>query len=263
MPKLLGTNAKLSKGNKLGVITAGLSLAPAMESGRNMCPHSTGGCVKACIYTSGMGAMPATQRARIEKTHWFQRDRSGFLAQLVDEVAALERKGIREGAPVAVRLNVFSDWPWERTPVEIDGVTYPNLMRAFPGVIFYDYTKWPRRLRGERKGGALPPNYSLTFSLAENNDDEAARWLEAGENVAVVFDARAKRGKRQAEQLPSDYTIAGITARVIDGDESDARWLDPRGVIVGLHVKADGVGDTTGFVRESSPATPIDLALAA
>lgn len=262
MPKLLGSNAKLRKGDAFA-ITAGLSLAPANLSGRNMCSHSTAGCRAACINTSGMGAMQNVQDARIAKTQRFQRDRAGFMADLVADIAALERKGKREGLPVAVRLNVFSDWPWEKTPVEIDGVTYPNIMRAFPGVIFYDYTKWPRRLRGERKGGALPPNYSLTFSLAENNDDEAARWLEAGENVAVVFDARAKRGKRQAEPLPDDYTIAGITARVIDGDESDARWLDPRGVIVGLHVKADGVGDTTGFVRPANPATPIDLALAA
>jgi hypothetical protein len=35
---------------------------------------------------------------------------------------------------------------------------------------------------------------------------------------------------------------------VINGDESDLRFLDPSGVIVGLKAKGDAKKDTSGFV---------------
>ena len=35
---------------------------------------------------------------------------------------------------------------------------------------------------------------------------------------------------------------------VINGDESDLRFLDPKGVIVGLKAKGQGKKDTSGFV---------------
>jgi hypothetical protein len=37
--------------------------------------------------------------------------------------------------------------------------------------------------------------------------------------------------------------------RVINGDESDLRFLDPVGVVVGLKAKGKAKRDTTGFVR--------------
>jgi hypothetical protein len=53
-------------------------------------------------------------------------------------------------------------------------------------------------------------------------------------NSAVVF----------AGELPARYK--GI--KVINGDESDLRFLDPKGVIVGLHAKGAAKKDFTGFV---------------
>jgi predicted secreted protein len=93
------------------------------------------------------------------------------------------------------------------------------------------------------------PNYSLTYSLAESNDSHAAEALAAGVNVAAVFDTR------KSADLPQTFTIAGITARVIDGDASDLRFLDPNtgggwpGNIVGLRAKGRAKRDTSGFVR--------------
>jgi hypothetical protein len=54
-----------------------------------------------------------------------------------------------------------------------------------------------------------------------------------GGNVAVVFD-----------KLPS--TWKGYP--VINGDESDLRFLDPKNVIVGLKAKGKGKKDASGFV---------------
>jgi hypothetical protein len=36
--------------------------------------------------------------------------------------------------------------------------------------------------------------------------------------------------------------------RVIDGDRTDLRFLDPSGVIVGLYAKGNAKKDTSGFV---------------
>jgi hypothetical protein len=36
--------------------------------------------------------------------------------------------------------------------------------------------------------------------------------------------------------------------KVIDGDKDDLRFLDPKGVIVGLIAKGDAIHDDTGFV---------------
>jgi hypothetical protein len=42
-------------------------------------------------------------------------------------------------------------------------------------------------------------------------------------------------------------TYMGIP--VFNGDESDLRFLDPHGVIVGLYAKGKAKKDTTGFVK--------------
>jgi hypothetical protein len=45
-------------------------------------------------------------------------------------------------------------------------------------------------------------------------------------------------------RLPETY----LGLPVIDGDQSDLRFLDPQGVIVGLKAKGKGKHDTSGFV---------------
>lgn len=252
LPKSLLTvgNPKTAKGEKYGVLTAILHLAPAKVSGRNVCPHATVGCETACLNTAGRGGigldaegLNVIQAARIQRTRWFQRDREGFMVALVAEVAKHERAAERHGLRLAVRLNGTSDLPWERFPVVRDGVSYPHIFAAFPGLTFYDYTKWPARLRPLVPGIG---NYSLTFSLAESNDEKAADALRAGMNVAAVF--AVKRGA----DLPSEFSILGETRPVIDGDETDLRYLDPRGVIVGLRAKGRAIHDRTGFVRAAA-----------
>jgi hypothetical protein len=54
-----------------------------------------------------------------------------------------------------------------------------------------------------------------------------------GGNVAVVFD-----------ELPKTY----LGYEVINGDDTDLRFLDKKGVVVGLKAKGKGKYDKTGFV---------------
>lgn len=230
-------NPKLAKNGKVGVMAAPLHLAPAKLSGYEVCPTATAGCRAACLHTAGNPAyMAGKSLARVARTKAYFEAREGFMTLLIVEITALRRKALSEGMQPAVRLNATSDIPWERVAFTLDGVPYANLMALFPDVEFYDYTKRPNRRN-------LPANYSLTFSLAEDNDTAATTAMANGINVAVVFATRRGKG------LPTAFTLEGLTAPVIDGDAHDFRPLDARGVFVGLRAKGDAIGDTSGFVR--------------
>lgn len=233
----IDSNPKVMKGNKLGYLTAILHLAPASLSGFNLCPHSTEGCRAACLNTAGRGGMfkeggtNTIQEARKRKSRDFKLNEDGFMRQLVKEVKSFVAKAERKGVVPCVRLNGTSDIQWEH--VKVDG---KSMMEHFPTVQFYDYTKFPSR-------PSIPANYHLTFSLAEDNDAKACIALARGVNVAVVF--KVARSK----PLPATFTIGGATFPVINGDETDLRFLDAKGSIVGLRAKGRARKDTTGFVR--------------
>lgn len=235
----IDANAKTVKGQSKGYMTAILYLAPGDLSGFQVCPRASQGCLAACLNTAGRGAFTATQAARVRKTKYFFADRAAFMRDLVAEVAAFVRRAERKGLIPCVRLNGTSDIPWERVPCERDGVRQENIMAAFPYLQFYDYTK-----RDNRRD--LPPNYHLTFSLAEDNADRAARVLNRGGNVAVVY---------RTDQYPVRDRI-GVTwsqsvhAATYDGTDTDLRFLDPDGVIVALCAKGRAKYDASGFVRD-------------
>jgi hypothetical protein len=223
-------NAKTVKGQKKGYMTGVMYMAPANLSGYEVCPMRSKGCTAACLNTAGRGKFDNIQQSRINKTKFFFTNRPEFMDQLVKEISALVNKAEKAGFIPCVRLNGTSDIVWESVPInEPDGSHFENLMALFPDVQFYDYTK-----RHNRKN--LPSNYHLTYSLAEDNDQRAQLALANGMNVAAVFADR---------HYPKQY----LGVRVVDGDESDLRFLDPKGVVVGLYAKGKAKKDTTGFVR--------------
>ena len=199
-------NQKLEKSGADAAVY-GLSLAPSNLSGNNVCAFSTPECRAGCVAFSGNGRYDRVTEARINKTRFLRADPSAFVALVRHETETAHRK---LGDRLAVRLNTFSDIPWERL--------HPGIF--VPGVPYYDYTKdWTRQSSDQ---------YHLTFSVSERTtDDQILGKLEAGMNVAVVF----RVGRTKA--LPEQY----LGFPVVDGDKSDVRFLDPRGVIVGLRAK--------------------------
>jgi len=152
------------------------------------------------------------QKARIRKTVQYFEQRDTFLADLEADI----RKGIkmaeRLGLKPAFRLNGTSDLSVEKW----------GIIEKFPTVQFYDYTK----VLG-RKTAHLP-NYHLTFSKADGNDADCAKALAQGMSVVAVYDA--------------------IPEGVPSADETDLRFLDPKGVMLGLKAKGRAKKDYTGFV---------------
>lgn len=239
MTKLLGTSVKVERGEKLGVLTAIMYLSPASESGRNFCPDSTEGCRLACLgHSSGKLAIPQAKAGRIRKSHLFTLDRAAFLAQLRKDVAAHERKAKRLGMVAAVRLNGSSDLPWERNDMAAP------IMRDFPNVQFYDYTKsYTRAMLAippeiEYAGRHLwwPSNYRLTFSFSGENHDACRKILEYGGTVAAVF---------AHPPYPAEWLGFPV---ILNGDEHDYRYGDPGGHVVALKAKGAAKRDTSGFV---------------
>ncbi len=232
--KLLSTaNPKIQKGSKLGYLSFILHLAPADLSGKEVCPKRTAGCTVACLNTAGRGGMfrkgentNIIQQARIRKTKMFFEDRAGFMAQLIKDIELGIKQAARLGLTPVFRLNGTSDLAWEKYAVP--GAR--NIFDLFPTVTFYDYTK----VLGRKVADI--PNYDLTFSAADGNDADVKKAIAAGMNVAMVFD-----------KLPETY----MGRPVINADDTDLRFLDPRGVICGLKAKGRAKKDTSGFVRRT------------
>ena len=220
------SNAKTAKSERAGKYsTIILYLSPYKTSGKNLCAAASPGCISTCLNTAGRGAMSPTQEARLRRSLYFIEDRAAFLDQVRDEIRRHVRRCKRKGILPAVRLNGTSDMPWESF----------GLMKEFPDVQFYDYTAIVNRawaFAGNHP--AWPKNYHLTFSRKENNEPEAFAMLSRGASVSVVF----------RKDIPAEWK--GF--RVINGDETDLRFLDPRGVIVGLTAKGKAKKDRSGFV---------------
>ena len=225
-------NAKTLKGEVLGYRTFGLHLSPANKSGFNVCQWASAGCRAACLDTAGRGCMSNVQNSRINKTKRFFKDNYGFMSDLRMEIAkAIISAGKKQMIP-CFRLNLTSDIPWEN----VRKGSKTNVIEEFPNVSFYDYTKGFTRMMAWLNG-KMPDNYHLTFSRSEEtSDDRIKKILSLGGNVAVVF-----RGS-----LPKTY----LGFSVVDGDENDLRFKDPKGVIVGLVEKGLAKKDETGFVVE-------------
>ena len=238
----ISTNAKTIKGEKLGYLTGVLYLAPARLSGYQVCAMAeTAQCEEACLNRAGLGGVyTSIQKARIAKTRRFFEDREAFLADIVKSIKGLvklSRKQRRikgrfaKAFQVLVRLNGTSDIRWETIPVTIDGVTYANLMLAFPDIQFYDYTKLANRKD-------IPKNYDLTFSYSgvKAYQPQVAKARAALMRIAVVF--------RHEKDIPKRF----IGLRCIGGDNSDVRHIEKQNVVVALYAKGPAKHDRTGFV---------------
>ena len=227
MFKLLSTaNPKIQKGTKQGYLSFILHLAPSDLSGKNTCPKATPGCIAACLNTAGRGGMfkkgentNVIQRARIRKTNYFFNDRAGFMDDLVGDIMKAVNYARRKGLIPVFRLNGTSDLSWEKYPTRYGA---DSIFEQFPTLQFYDYTK----VLG-RKVSHIP-NYHLTFSKADGNDSDVAEALLQGMSVVAVYDK--------------------IPAGVPSADETDLRFLDPKGIMLGLKAKGRAKKDYSGFV---------------
>jgi hypothetical protein len=246
-------NPKTIKGQKFGYITGVLYLAPFDLSGFQVCPMADiAGCVAGCLNTAGRGGMArkdapiiahnvrenSVQLARIRKTRDFMNNRESFMQSVCNEIARKQRaikraakKAKKRAAKLVIRLNGTSDIRWENVRFFWNGKT-DTIFGHFPDLQFYDYTKVANRRISHIS------NYHLTFSYSGTTAFEpfvnrAVENYGTDCNIAVSF-----IGGMPATFLGRD---------VINGDESDLRFLDRSGVVVGLRAKGRAKKDNSGF----------------
>ena len=243
--QLLGVNnAKTNKTRAHGVLAGVMYLAPAdmaTEGRHTLCAYADKAkCKDACLYTAGRGRMSQVQLARVRKTLAYLQHPDAFFATLDQDIRNLKHRAAALRLIPAVRLNGTSD------------IDFIEFVTRHPDVQFYDYTK-----NFTRVDHPLPGNYHLTLSYSEADPGYARNVLSrvwGGEgtstpstpkaNMAVVF----RNAETVARVLECGWK--GFTPdKVLNGDEHDARFLDPGpGYIVALTAKGKAKDDTSGFV---------------
>ena len=229
--KLLSfNNPKILKGVKVNnkYISAILHMRP--ENTR-ICPYQdVASCKEACLNTAGRGGIfkkgettNVIQEARKRKTKLFLEDRTTFMTDLIADITRFANYCKKKDKLPCIRLNGTSDIQYENIFVEDK-----NMFEHFPDVQFYDYTKIPTRKVSQYK------NYHLTWSYSEANPKYTAWYDKIAYNIAVVFNGA--------------FPIYFKGREVINGDESDLRFLDKDNVIVGLKAKGKARHDMSGFV---------------
>lgn len=227
-------NTKLRYSYNKGWETYGICLAPATLARDekhpyiNNCPFSQM-CAKSCLNGSGHNKfetlhngfkeLTTIDKARIRKTHLFYDNINLFMEIMIHEIKRSMAHAKSNNMGFAIRLNCMSDLSLER--FIYNG---KNILELFPNVQFYDYTKVPSHLPLAEKY----ENYDLTFSFDGANWEICEKYLSNGGKVAVVFDLYDEKGK---QTLPKEWR----GYKVIDANDYDMRFLDPKGTIMGLH----------------------------
>lgn len=258
--RMLGQNYKTAK-KDLAIETntnvQGLSLLPARSlhtqpgfSKINSCVGASPACIASCLVYSGHNTVdPYNAVVKAARLKSLIKEPAAFLRMLSENIARHAR--IRNAMPY-VRLNVFSDIPWE--------LVCPELFDAFSSLAFYDYTKVENR--------SPPSNYDLTFSFSGINQQQVAHELSRGRRIAVVFIPPRRipaEGRARGEGLPSYVDVGDLfgstlgSLPVVDGDVSDVRPRDAAPSIVGLRWKIPMGRQEVAFAQaqEAAFAVPV------
>lgn len=218
-----------------------------------LCASATAQCKASCLVFSGQNLNDRYNTIKkLSLTMALFNEPVAFMRMLYGATEKWQRECSCEGSVPFLRLNVYSDIPWE--------LLVPDMFDRFRDVRFYDYTKVAGRM--PLRGGRYPvENYDLTFSYAGTKANLDAVDYEIRQNrrrVAVTFATIGtsryvapgqkiptqppRPGKKETAHrwpyvpeigLPNEFM--GLT--VIDGDQSDFRPYDPGSCIVGLRWK--------------------------
>jgi hypothetical protein len=263
--RLFGANSKLEKTNigEYGltyngkkVMSTGLGFASAQkindEQRATTCPQS-GICEDLCLgETSGQNLLyggegqwrSGPRLSQYLKTEALVVNPEAFAIAMIKQIESFRKAARDLDYHPAIRLNVTSDF---------NPATFENIINMFPDVTFYDYTKLDTK--------PIAPNHHLTYSSTgasqvvgkktifnkfSNWDRMVDKILPSGRNVAMAFTSRSAMPKFVKDER------TGKTFEVWNGDEYDARFLDP--------VKESGDGLIIGLTNKDNTTKPEDAA---
>ncbi len=222
-------NTKLGKN---ATVTLAFTGASGADSARyNPCP-ALGACASACVLgaTCGRARMNPAQiiGARARRLIAMREHPVAAGARLVIDAARARRLADAHAARIVARLNVATDIGFESMP-EVAGC-----FERF-GIDAYAYTKRPAAVRAALANGGTANGTRIVYSLSERASlPLAAGYLRAGGTVALVIGGL---GRAPVTAHARAVVLEGQAFPVIDGDATDDRTQDPRGVVVGLRGK--------------------------
>ena len=232
---LLSESVKVIKGEKVGYLTGVQYMTANLKIGKD---HTCAGekkakCGEWCLVMSGHMAGKGAIEARADRLALLTRNPSLYFELLSRELRALEKRAARKGFKPAGRLNGTTDLDWTR--ITFEGRT---IFEHFPGITWYDYTKVPTIAENYSRAGV-----SITFSFYKKVPiDTLIGLLDRGVNIAIAY----------RDRLPIAQVLGGRMVDVINGDEHDLRFLDRRGVIVGLKYKNQTMHDRAREVNQTT-----------
>lgn len=230
--KLISKGSANAKTVKNSLETHILYLMPYDQNskGINICGGASIGCKDGCLVKAGLASVYASvNEARSRRTELYINNRTEFCDRIYKELNLLNKKAIKKGGKIEVRLNGTSDLDFIAI---IKNRLGKDILSDFQNLIFYDYTKMIGKLMKYKDS-----NYILTFSRSETNEAECKKALSVGANVSVVFDHK--------KAFPEMY----LGAEVVDGDKADDIMIELKGKILGLKAKGTmAKADTSGFV---------------
>lgn len=219
---MVNNSTKHEKAFKYNEMVYTIYLAPAKSSGYEVCPGRTAECTLLCLNESGRNKMnterEVIRNSRIKKTRLFHEEHQFFVKWVFEEIKLARKKAEKLNYRFSVRLNNTSDISPEDFYILNENGTRVNILEYFNDVKFYDYTKVPERLELTKKYS----NYDLTFSFSGTNKFDCLQMLKNDVRVSVVF-----------KVVPE--TFWGYP--VVNGDNYDMRYLDPKQSIIGLKFK--------------------------
>ncbi len=263
--KLFGANAKLEKTNigEYGltyngkkVMSTGLGLASAQkindEQRATTCPQSAI-CESLCLgETSGQNLLyggdgqfrSGPRLSQFLKTEALVVNPEAFATVLIKQIDTFRNAAKKLGYQAAIRLNVTSDF---------NPKTFENIINMFPDVMFYDYTKLDTKpiapnhhLTYSSTGASQVVNGEVVYNKESNWDRMVDKILSNGKNVAMAFTSRNDMPKAIFDER------TGKTFQVWNGDEYDARFLDP--------VRKEGDGWIVGLTNKDNTTKPEEAA---
>ncbi len=175
---LLSQNSKMrrSGGDKYSIYNFGI---PAFQSrdGTRTCPNA-GKCAIGCYARQGAylwSNVIDAYEARLEATE----DARGFHEAMLREISTKALTATKRGKTLVIRVHDSGDF-YSKDYFE----TWLGIIRAFPQVKFYSYTKQVAMLQNVE----LPPNFKLTFSYGGKQD----HLIKATDSVSRVFKTKTE-----------------------------------------------------------------------
>ncbi len=177
------------------------------ERPQGLCAGSTDLCRKTClVFTGQNGAVAYNDVSKLMTERALFFEPVAFCRMLMESIEFHYRYCKKQGLKPFVRLNVYSDIPWE--------LLFPDLFHHFEakyghninagGLWFYDYTKV-----GGRSARPMP-NYDLTFSYSGGNLPQVREALHRDMRAAVVFLRQTASGSKKTL---FEVSLAGVRGK--------------------------------------------------